>query len=95
LADLSEGELGGGVFVAIGKDGDDDVAGAPGLGEGGEAFSGGLGCLANGIEEAGAATRDEGPGGEFGEVRDGGGLVGDEGEVGVAGGVLLRFGGGF
>ena len=58
-ADIPPGESVGGVFIAIGEDGDDDGAGAVGLGKGGECGAEFVDGAGGGVEQGGGAARDE------------------------------------
>lgn len=103
LLDFCPVVLGGGVFCAVGEDGDEDVAGAIGLGHGGEAGAEAVDGEADSIEQCGGATGLIGDGGEGGDLGDGEPVVEDvvavieedEGELGghgravCVGGVLL------
>jgi hypothetical protein len=97
VADVLDGVFLGGVFFAIGEDGEDDFAGLVTLWQRGDAAVGFFDGAANGIEQSGAAAWRVGGGGELGHILNGlsgnGNLVSviklDEREAGIAGDIEL------
>lgn len=83
-------KMSGGVFLAIGEDGDDDTGRALLGGEGGEALAEFVNATADGIEQGGAAARDVAGGIEREDFAEREGEIGsfvlivkeDEGEAG-------------
>lgn len=61
----------GGVFLAVGEDGDDDGGWAVVFREGSEAFSEVVDAGGDGVEQGGGAARDEDGGIEWGDFRQG------------------------
>ena len=55
LVDVGHGEFAGGVFQAVGEDGDDDLGRALGLGGGGEFAADVVDAAADGVEQGGVA----------------------------------------
>ena len=57
LVDVGHGEFAGRIFLAVGKDGDDDLGGALGLGSGGEFAADIVNGAADGVEQRSVAAR--------------------------------------
>ena len=64
------GEAGGRVLLAVGQDGDDDLAGSLGFGDLGKTRAEFVDGPADGIEQGGGAAGDESGGVEFDDLRD-------------------------
>src|SRR5690606_10793846 len=97
LGDVLPGEAGRGVLLAVGEDGDGDVAGLLVVGGGGEASPEAVDGVADGVEQGGAAAGDEAVAVERKDLGDGNGVVDgedlvveeDEGEADGSGRGLL------
>lgn len=76
--DLRDVVVGGGVFEAVGEDGDDDLSGPGGFRDGFQALAEIDDGAADGVEEGGGPARDVGRGVEVDHLRDGQAFAGDE-----------------